>query len=185
MLARLDECISFISSNVSITLPFSSAWVAGGFVCQTHKRTKWSVKLKEIGALHLLLWAWCSPTLQVKVLLGCHLATNSFGLGRPFYKSSGQLQNFRCHCNQNGRNLEGCSLNFFCVCATKQPAMQATFLLQLFKNIKSLNNCIVLLCLYKFIKLNLIYHCFLTVSATIQGEFRISCPVQTMLEPGS
>ena len=69
--------------------------------------------------------------------------------------------------------------------ATKQPAMQATFLLELFKNINSWNHCIVLLSLYKFIKLNLIYHCFLTVSATIQGEFRVSCPVQTMLEPGS
>ena len=80
---------------------------------------------------------------------------------------------------------EGCSLNFFCVRATKQPAMQATFLLELFKNINSWNHCIVLLSLYKFIKLNLIYHCFLTVSATIQGEFRVSCPVQTMLEPGS
>ena len=121
---------------------------------------------------------------KLKFLLGRHLATNSFGLGRPLYKSSRQLQNFRCHHNQNGRNL-GCSLNFFCVCATKQPAMQATFLLELFKNIKSLNHWIVLLSLYMFIKLNLIYYCFVTVSATIQGEFRVSCPVQTMLEPGS
>ena len=63
--------------------------------------------------------------------------------------------------------------------------MQATFLLELFKNIKSLNDCIVLSSLYKFIKLSLIYHCFLPVSATIQGEFRLSCPVQAMLEPGS
>ena len=122
---------------------------------------------------------------KLKFLLGHHLATNSFGLGRPLYKSSHQLQNFRCHRNQNGRNLDGCSLNFFCVRASKQPAMQVTFLLELFKNIKSLNHCIVLLSLYKFIKLNLIYHCFLTVSATIQGEFCVSCPVQTMLEPGS
>ena len=122
---------------------------------------------------------------KLKFLLGRHLATNSFSLGRPLYKSSHQLQNFRCHCNQNGRNLDCCSLNFFCLHATKQPAMQATFLLELFKNSKSLNHCIVLLSLYKFIKLNLIYHCFLTVSATIQGEFRVSCPVQTMLEPGS
>ena len=122
---------------------------------------------------------------KLKFLLGHHLATNSFGLGRPFYKASRQLQNFRCHHNQNGRNLEGCSPNFFCARATKQPAMQATFLLELFKNIKSLNHCIVLLGLYKFIKLNLIYHCFLAVSATIQGEFCVSCPVQTMLEPGS
>ena len=34
-------------------------------------------------------------------------ATNSFGLGRLFYKSSRQLQNFRRHGNQTGRNLEG------------------------------------------------------------------------------
>ena len=44
---------------------------------------------------------------KLKFLLGCHLATNSFGLGRLFYKSSRQLQNFRCHGNQNGHNLEG------------------------------------------------------------------------------
>ena len=90
---------------------------------------------------------------KLKFLLGRHLATNSFGLGRPLYKSSHQLQNFRCHRNQNGRNLDGFSLNFFCVRATKQPAMQVTFLLELFKNIKSLNHCIVLLSLYKFIKI--------------------------------
>ena len=29
---------------------------------------------------------------KLKFLLGCHLATNSFGLGRLFYKSSRQLQ---------------------------------------------------------------------------------------------
>ena len=44
---------------------------------------------------------------KLKFLLGRHLATNSFGLGRLFYKSSRQLQNFRCHGDQNGRNLEG------------------------------------------------------------------------------
>ena len=36
------------------------------------------------------------------------MATNSFGLGRPFYKSSHQLPNFGHHGNQNGHNLEGC-----------------------------------------------------------------------------
>lgn len=81
--------------------------------------------------------------------------------------------------------LGGLLTKHFCVRATKQPAMEATFLLELFKNFKSLNHCIVLLSLYKFIKLNLMYHCFLTVSATIQGEFCVSCPFQTMLEPGS
>ena len=34
---------------------------------------------------------------KLKFLLGHHLATNSFGLGRLFYKSSRQLQNFSCH----------------------------------------------------------------------------------------
>ena len=34
---------------------------------------------------------------KLKFLLGRHLATNSFGLGRLFYKSSRQLQNFRRH----------------------------------------------------------------------------------------
>ena len=43
-----------------------------------------------------------------KFLLGRHLATNSFGLGRLFHKLSCQLRNFRCHGNEHGRNLEGC-----------------------------------------------------------------------------
>ena len=34
---------------------------------------------------------------KLKFLLGRHLATNSFGLGSFFYKSSRQFQNFRCH----------------------------------------------------------------------------------------
>ena len=46
---------------------------------------------------------------KLKLLLGHHLATNSFGLGRLFYKSSCQLQNFRHHGDQNGPNLEGWS----------------------------------------------------------------------------
>ena len=45
---------------------------------------------------------------KLKFLLGHHLATKSFGLGRLFYKSSCQLQNFRRHGNKNGPNLEGC-----------------------------------------------------------------------------
>ena len=44
---------------------------------------------------------------KLTFLLGHHLATNSLGLGRPFYKSSRQLQNFRHYGDQNGRNLEG------------------------------------------------------------------------------
>ena len=48
---------------------------------------------------------WQPSTLK---FLPCrHLATNSFGLGRLFYKSSRQLQNFRSHGDQNGHNLEG------------------------------------------------------------------------------
>ena len=37
---------------------------------------------------------------KLKFLLGHHLATKSFGLGRLFYKSSRQLQNFRRHGDQ-------------------------------------------------------------------------------------
>ena len=44
---------------------------------------------------------------KLKFLLGRHLATNSFGLGRLFNKSSRQLQFFKCHGDQNGPNLEG------------------------------------------------------------------------------
>ena len=91
MLARLDECISFISSNVSITVPFSLACVAGGFVFQTHlskviSKAAWKMALCTCGlGAH-------QPS-KLKFLLGRHLATNSFGLGRHFYKSSCQLQN--------------------------------------------------------------------------------------------
>ena len=49
---------------------------------------------------------------KLKFLLGDHLAINSFGLGRLFYKSSHQLQNFRRHGDQNGYNVEGCIWDF-------------------------------------------------------------------------
>ena len=49
----------------------------------------------------------CMQPSKLKLLLSHHLATNSFGLGRLFYKSSRQLQNFRRHGVQNGPNLEG------------------------------------------------------------------------------
>ena len=49
----------------------------------------------------------CMQPSKLKLLLCHHLATNSFGLGRRFYKSSRQLQNFRRHGDQNGPNLEG------------------------------------------------------------------------------
>ena len=45
---------------------------------------------------------------KLQFLHGRHLATNSLGLGRLFYKSSRQLQNFRRHGDQYGRKLEGC-----------------------------------------------------------------------------
>ena len=50
---------------------------------------------------------------KLNFLLGRQLATNSFGLGRPLYRSSCQLQNFKCHGDQNGRNWEGCYGNSF------------------------------------------------------------------------
>ena len=43
------------------------------------------------------LSTWATQPSRLKFLLGHHLATNSFGLGRLFYKSSRQLQNFRRH----------------------------------------------------------------------------------------
>ena len=48
----------------------------------------------------------CMQPSKLKLLLAHHLATNSFGLGRLFYKSSRQLQNFRRHGDQNGPNLD-------------------------------------------------------------------------------
>ena len=52
-----------------------------------------------------------STILQVKVFAQSPFeTTNSFGLGRLFYKSSCQLQNLGHHGNQNVRNLEGCSI---------------------------------------------------------------------------
>ena len=55
---------------------------------------------------------------KLKVLLSRHLATNSFGLGRLFYKkSSRHLQHYRHHGDQNGRNLEGWGVsNQFTIC---------------------------------------------------------------------
>ena len=58
-----------------------------------------------------MTWLLQDPVLQpskLKFLRGRHLETNSLGLGRLFYKSSHQLQNFRRHGDQNGRKLEGC-----------------------------------------------------------------------------
>ena len=52
---------------------------------------------------------------KLKFLPSCHLATNSFGLGRLFYKSNRQLQNSRHHGDQNGRNLEGWQYSMFIV----------------------------------------------------------------------
>ena len=43
------------------------------------------------------LSTWATQPSKLKFLLGHHLATNSFGVGRLFNKSSCQLQNFRRH----------------------------------------------------------------------------------------
>ena len=77
-------------------------WVFGLVLCRKFSPTKCGIGFKGYGSQHFI-----QPS-KLKFLLGCHMATNSFGLGRPFYKSSCQLQNFRHHGNQNGRNLEGC-----------------------------------------------------------------------------
>ena len=63
-------------------------------------------------SLHAGLQKWpVQQPSKLKFLLGHHLATNSFGLGRPFYRSRPQLQNFRRHGDQKGPNLEGCPRN--------------------------------------------------------------------------
>ena len=63
---------------------------------------------------------------KLKFLLGRHLPTNSFGLGRLFYKSSRQLQNFSRHGDQNACNLEGCAntSNHSRVCLSSQVKTQ-------------------------------------------------------------
>ena len=63
--------------------------------------TQRGCKESQFSTLQVQVFAW-SP------LSGCQvLATNSLGLGRLFYESSRQLQNFRHHGDQNGRKLEG------------------------------------------------------------------------------
>ena len=63
-------------------------------------RTRVSTKLLRPFSLYF------QPS-KLKFLLDRHLATHSFGLGRLFYKSSHQLQNFRRRGDYNARNLEG------------------------------------------------------------------------------
>ena len=63
-------------------------------------RTRVSTKLLQPFSLYF------QPS-KLKFLLDRHLATYSFGLGRLFYKSSHQLQNFRQSGDYNARNLEG------------------------------------------------------------------------------
>ena len=67
--------------------------------------TKLSQPVKRLS--HFLQLCIKGQSSKLKFLLGRHLATNSFGLGRLFYRSSRQLQNFRHHGYQNGPNLEG------------------------------------------------------------------------------
>ena len=79
------------------------------------RRHKMAHELKlPLPIFHNIITYWVHPRKgtsmqpsKLKLLLGHHLATNSFGLGRLFYKSSRQLQNFRRHGDQNGPNLEG------------------------------------------------------------------------------
>ena len=64
-------------------------------------------KLRPFGPLarvrlylfYIQLFEFMLTTLKVKVFAWSPLATNSFGLGGLFYKSSRQVQNFRCHGN--------------------------------------------------------------------------------------
>ena len=54
-----------------------------------------------------------------KFLLGHHLASKSFGLGRLYCKSSRQLQNSTHHGDQNGCNLEWLKTAFFAIVTKK------------------------------------------------------------------
>ena len=74
---------------------------------------------------------------KLKFLLGRHLATNSFGLGRLFLSASCHLQNFRRHGDQNGRNLEGskpkeCQCGEATVVVHFYPGCNSYFLLVVF-----------------------------------------------------
>ena len=111
--ANLTLQISLIAKKVPTSVnsgKYSNTRIGRKFVCFVQFRvakfsqTKCGIAqvLRVTGSQHFI------QPFKLNVLLGCHLATNSFGLGRPFYKSSRQLQNFRHHGNQNGRNLEGC-----------------------------------------------------------------------------
>ena len=62
-------------------------------------------------SLYSIIIIFFNQPFKLKFLLGRHLATNSFGLGRLFFNnSSRKLQNFRRHGNQHGRNLKSCQL---------------------------------------------------------------------------
>ena len=74
---------------------------------------------------------------KLKFLLGRHLATNSFGLGRLFLSASCHLQNFRRHGDQNGRDLEGskpkeCQCGEATVVVHFYPGCNSYFLLVVF-----------------------------------------------------
>ena len=76
------------------------------------------------------------------------MATNSFGFGRLFYKSSGQLQNFRRHSNQNGCNLEGCITKRYLMLITLRAVKELTLLAlsyELLHPVKILNQLIFIL----------------------------------------
>ena len=80
------------------------------------KRFCWRVKalghsILVTKAKGTFVQVWARNVLQpskLKFLLGRHMATNSFGVGRLFYKSSRQLQKFSRHGDQNACNSDGC-----------------------------------------------------------------------------
>ena len=73
-----------------------------------------------------------------KFLLGHHLASKSFGLGRLYCKSSRQLQNSTHHGDQNGCNLEWLKTAFFAIVTKKNvPCSGVTDILINVVNIRS------------------------------------------------
>ena len=108
----LTVCWASPSLYSSINFSCSNLWF---FMFQSYKfsHSNLTVFTFQSFIFHIPI-CFVQPS-KLKFFLGCHLATNSFGLGRPFYKSSRQLQNFRRHGVQNGCYLEGfCTLYFSC-----------------------------------------------------------------------
>ena len=106
---------------------------------------------------------------KLKFLLSRHLATNSFGLGRLFYKSIHQLQNFRHHGDQNGCNLKGCfRAKYTFVVITLQDSIYVTLRINLTDKLKVSSR---FLCMWHKI-------CYFT-SPCISGQFFLLLPLVT------